>query len=412
MAKYFFGQDSKLRVDRAARTIFGVSMAVVGKANGDVFDDETLRLLSMHGAAFPVRSRFDHGEEGWTGKVEQTLDKLLGTYTNYRIDGDRLRADVQFLGINVEKEDKVMDFAEKCPQMFGLSVVFNDETVPKDKKKKGAPCRPVDLLAADFVDLPAANPTGLFAAKTAEGNEMDPADVYAKDGKLFCMMEGKEVELNHTQEAVDNLMDKEKEKKKAEKDKAEPEPEPKPEPKKMGLESEKAMTPEEIEALKAQAKKDALAEERTYAKMFGTVLSTTGLKGEAAEKFQAQFYDRHLSEDDLKFFAQSIIRERTQPAGEGGAPIDTDKEKDDEDPDKDVVEAATKRFSTSATTRGIMKVISSDPNSPDYKEGLAKYVRLSKKNKHDRNVVLASKKISDEEDTITRAIKKFGVMVD
>lgn len=400
--------NSGARVDRDKRTIFGVAVATKGAANSDTFDNETLKMLCTLGNNGSIRARFDHPEQGWTGQVEQSLEKFLGQHTNFRVEGDTLRADCVMAGVNIGLEDKILSLAERAPSLFGLSVVFNDKS-----KKKGQPCRPTDFLAADFVDLPAANSAGLFSKKPSDdGDEdMDETDVYAKDGKLFCMIDGKEFALRHTAESVDNLMNAEKEKKKAAKEgEGGEDEETKEKAKKMALESETAMTPQEIQQMKADAKKEAIEEEKTYAKMFGTVLSTTGLTGEDAEKFKEQFYDRHASEADLKFFAQSVVRNRATPAGEGSGNAE-EKKVVDEDPDKDIIEECTKRFSMDSTFRGNFKVSSSSPDADDYKRGLASYIRLAKKNRSDKTTVLASKRLNTDDDIISKALKKNGVLV-
>src|SRR5690349_15467691 len=98
MKTFFAQQGSSSRVDREARRINGLSIAQKGSANGETFDDETLRRLMTLGNSGTIRARFDHPNRANPSEVDQTLSNLLGQYKNFRIHGDTLRADCYFAG--------------------------------------------------------------------------------------------------------------------------------------------------------------------------------------------------------------------------------------------------------------------------------------------------------------------------
>ena len=60
--------------------------------------------------------------------------------------------------------------AEQSPENFGLSMEF---TGLHEEKDGTTFARCEEIFAATIVDLPAANPTGLFSANTTEVNDMD-----------------------------------------------------------------------------------------------------------------------------------------------------------------------------------------------------------------------------------------------
>jgi len=396
----FFTLQSSLRVDRDKRRINGVAIASKGNANGDVIDDETLQRLATLGNAGRIRARFDHPNRSDPGEVEQTLDNLLGHHENFRIEGDVCRADSQMAGVNVDKEDKILAFAEKNPDLFGISIVFDEEPPPKGQKpKKGAPCRPVMLYAGDFVDLPAANAAGLFSTKANQGANMEPLDVYAKDGKFYAMCEGKEYELKHSQEAIAALQDDDddddKEKEEAEK-------------KKQGLRlaNETTITAADVE----KAAKDAVTSERAYRKMFGTIIQTAGLKDKAADDFETTFYGR--AEADLKFLAQHAIGSRATALGEGNGHKEQP-EKEKQDAETELTTYCTKKFSTDASMRRRYRVNTTDTEAAEYKAGFSRFMAVEKKCRADEKK--APKREAEEEepqdDRISGLLKKATVAV-
>lgn len=380
--KYFTKQTAGLKVDRTARRINGVAIAEKGIANGDLFDDDTLKLLCAMGNAGKIRARYDHPNRANPGEIEQTLDNLLGEHVNFRIEGDVCRADCVFAGVNIDKENCVMDFAEKAPHLFGLSVVIDMPAPPKappgKKPIKNAPCRPVAFFAADFVDLPSSNTAGLFAAKAAEGSPAMDADIYAKDGKLFCMSEGKEIPLAHTPESIAAT----KAQVKAAKTEDDDDPETETEAKKKAMELQNqhaaqanpgvALTQADIE----KAKKEALEGERAYRKMFATVLKSTGLTGKAAEEFETTFDGK--DEPTLKFFAKQVLAARGKGLGESAA--------DEESPDgkkltpvEEAEKEAGGRFDAEPSLRRTFGLAKDDTSSDAFKTMRGRYVASAKR---------------------------------
>lgn len=370
--KMYTAQTSSLRVDRIARRISGVAIIDKGQANGDAVDDETLSLFARLGAAGSIRARFDHPNRANPAEVEQSMANLLGEWTGWSIDGPTLRAEVQFAGVNREKEEIILDFAEKAPHLFGVSVVFDDTPLPKGKKPKTLPpCRPTKFFAADFVDIPAANAAGLFAALAAESNDMEPADIYAKDGKLFCMADGKEVALNHTAESLDCTKSMMKAAKAKDAEGEGDEGETNMDGKKKA--AEKTTEAEPVDAEKIRH--DAVEGERTYRKMFGTVIKSAGLTGEAAEDFEETFYGR--DEKDLKFLASHAIGTRAKPVGEGSGAGEQEQR---EPTDAAKAEAdAGKRFDDEPAVRSMYGHHINDRESQEYKSARGRHVAAARR---------------------------------
>lgn len=390
--KFFTAQlPGTLRVDRTARRINGVALATLGEANGDKFDDETLAALVRLANESNVRARFNHPNRSNAAEIEQDLNCLLGQHVNPRIDGNVCRVDTQMIGVNVELEDKVMDLAEKAPHLFGLSVVIDDPPPPGKKAKKGDPCRPIALFAADFVDIPASNNAGLFAATAAgKSDPMDPADIYAKDGKLFCMHEGKEVPLNHTPESLDASHDmwkagRKKEGKEADDGDDMDEESMKKKAKTMGFVLAKIETtdPENPLAL-TQADVDAAAvkaveKERAYRKAFSTIVGEAKMDQATATEFEESFYGQ--DEKTLKFFASKVLGTRAKPIGEGSGAHESQQRQPDEVEAKlkEVEASAGKAFDETPQVRRMYSCIVNDPNSDQWKTARGRHVAAARR---------------------------------
>lgn len=128
-----------------------------------------------------VKSRFTH-----PGLSSDGLGKFLGRAKNATIDGDVVRADIHFSEMAHKTPDGdlaeyVMGLAEEDPEAFGTSIVYMPDWGEEDRfeseheDEKGrfqSPdpdnvdnlphARLFELWAADVVDEPAANPSGLF----------------------------------------------------------------------------------------------------------------------------------------------------------------------------------------------------------------------------------------------------------
>jgi len=186
-------------VDRAARTgvvdrdaepagaIRGLSVITLGEANGwwldDEFIDGVLRLGLERGR---VKARFTH-----PGMSADGLGTQLGRVTRFRRTGDQVYGDLEFIQAATHSPHGdlpayVMDLAEEVPEDFGTSIVFRRDGVAEERFRaehtdatgafRSPDARNVDhlehiriamLRAVDAVDVPAANPDGLFDGQTS-----------------------------------------------------------------------------------------------------------------------------------------------------------------------------------------------------------------------------------------------------
>ncbi len=172
------------KVDREKGIIYGVSLCSVGEAKGHdlLCDNTTLEQLrdcaKEYKSGLRVRfnpNTFSHSEGTMPGFIPADTikikgDQLLGDLHTYK---NAPRDAVEFL----------YELAERSPDLFGLSVEFSG--VPEEKgEERFARCD--EILAAQVVDLPAANPTGLFSADSAKKpyGDVEYADPgFQEDGK-------------------------------------------------------------------------------------------------------------------------------------------------------------------------------------------------------------------------------------
>jgi hypothetical protein len=136
-------------VDREAGVLFGVSVITEGTAKGhDIeIDQTTLEQVKACADTFSdgVQVKVNHG----TG-----FDAIVGTLRNFRLEGSKLLADLHLIK-NHKLREQILDVAELMPASVGLSIAFSG----KPEKNKA---RCTELYSVDFVDRPAANPSGLF----------------------------------------------------------------------------------------------------------------------------------------------------------------------------------------------------------------------------------------------------------
>jgi len=172
------------KVDREKRVIKGVSICSIGEAKGHnkSCDRTTLEQLRECAREYDggLRVRFN------PNTFAHTEATLIGFIPNesMRMRGNRLVGDLHVYE-HAPHTDYLYELAEKSPDLFGLSVEFSGVDEEKDGETF-ARCN--EILAATIVDLPAANPTGLFAAKDDDGKkpygDVEYADPgYQEDGK-------------------------------------------------------------------------------------------------------------------------------------------------------------------------------------------------------------------------------------
>jgi hypothetical protein len=216
-----FSAATGSRVDRKNGILKGVSVITKGEAKGHdmVIDDLCLSQVMACAQTYEdgLRVKMDHG----TG-----IDALVGTLQNFSLDGDKVRADLQLIKSHDDFE-KILEMAETIPGSFGLSITFsgtpeevqwpvaldegdemsdsqseeddddqgedenpvtapsedditptNDGVLPDDIMASSEPAtearmaaRCMEIYSCDIVDMPAANPSGLFHEKRHEHHD-------------------------------------------------------------------------------------------------------------------------------------------------------------------------------------------------------------------------------------------------
>lgn len=119
-------------------------------------DAKTLEQMAESGNSRPeIKAKLKHGD----------IDDLIGGYSGFRMEGDKLRADLKFMTkIPAENRDYVIEMAQRFSTEVGNSVdfdpVFESGFAPDGKKIALARCK--KLSSVDVVDTPAAT-SGLFS---------------------------------------------------------------------------------------------------------------------------------------------------------------------------------------------------------------------------------------------------------
>lgn len=159
-------------IDRDNGIIRGVTIAQVGPAKGhDGFIDKTFLLQLVDTATSKpagIKARFGHPNMCTTA-----LGTYLGRFKNYSYASNKVNADLYLDNTsrstpNGDLFTYVLDMAEKNPDMFGASIVFEiaESVFLKEemdgKKVEKEYFRLKDLRATDIVDEPAAT-DGLFS---------------------------------------------------------------------------------------------------------------------------------------------------------------------------------------------------------------------------------------------------------
>lgn len=175
-------QFASQKIDREKGIIFGVSVITEGEALGHGFkiDATTLAGVLSCASAFAdgVRVKIEHG----TG-----FESIVGTLRDFRIEGPQLRADLHLI-VSHEKTPSILEMAEKMPGGFGLSIAFSGKSETIDGAKLA---RCSELYSVDLVDMPAANPGGLFSARvdSAQVDTMATATAEPKEGFIAALKE-------------------------------------------------------------------------------------------------------------------------------------------------------------------------------------------------------------------------------
>ena len=156
----------------------GISVATVGPALGHAMLVDDVTLLQAEAAGqngSPVKVFVDHDE---------SIDSLIGFLSNFRIEEDQLRADLELLGSQAQASF-YSEILRKAPQRVGFSMTFSG--TPDEAADGTRLARVSELVSVDLVSRPAANPDGVFRA----GSE--PEAVPAVDTTAVGMTENTSV---------------------------------------------------------------------------------------------------------------------------------------------------------------------------------------------------------------------------
>jgi len=147
-------QLGKVYPDQAL--IMGVSVITEGDAlgHGVMIDAMSLATIKEHAMmkANGVKVMLDH---------DDGIENTIGVMRNFAIEGIQLRADLQLLKAHGETP-LIIEMAETMPELFGMSISFSG-TLEEIGGVYYVRCE--ELYSIDIVDMPAANPSGLFSAK-------------------------------------------------------------------------------------------------------------------------------------------------------------------------------------------------------------------------------------------------------
>ena len=184
-----------VRVDRAARVVFGCSLMQAGDLNpGDsrnwtVTSETLLQALELGGRGNNgLKARFTHPNMSSDG-----MGSYLGRWKNLRLDGDTLRADLHiadaaFSSPQGDLGTYVMEMADSEPDMFGVSLATEldlenlSEFEMQQQTTGDASARWsmqfTAVRAGDVVDEPAATRGGMFDLMTVDKRNL-PAQATA-----------------------------------------------------------------------------------------------------------------------------------------------------------------------------------------------------------------------------------------
>ena len=160
------------RIDRDAGIIKGVSLIALGDARGHnkAVDQKTLETVrdcaKLYDGGLRVKfnpTTFTHGAGSLAGRIPPATISIK--------DGKTVGDLHLYKALPSEIKEYLFEIAEETPGNIGLSIEFSgdDETIDDNKFARCS-----EIYAATIVDLPAANPTGLFAAGADDSNLPKP----------------------------------------------------------------------------------------------------------------------------------------------------------------------------------------------------------------------------------------------
>jgi uncharacterized coiled-coil protein SlyX len=185
----FNGAQEFEAVDRERGTLSDVSILEVGEARGHgvLITPKTVQSAAKLLIGQTVPAYLSHD-----GAFNDRLTEEIGIFKGFYMDGERLRARTfnaleSFKKFHPEEFETLFELAEKMPDNFGVSIVFNarlywqleddaeQDFEGEDEPPEGAAfnmpsVQVLEVLSADFVDTPAAN-SSLFSEPKPETNE-------------------------------------------------------------------------------------------------------------------------------------------------------------------------------------------------------------------------------------------------
>jgi len=142
-------------IDTEAGVVRGVAVISIGPALGHGIMVDMTTLEQVKACAEEYRN-------GLKVKMTHAGDAgdIVGYLTKFRIEGDKLLADLNLLR-NSRHREYIMELAAVIPDTFGLSIAFSG---PREDVGGTDFARCTEIYSADLVSEPAANATGLFDA--------------------------------------------------------------------------------------------------------------------------------------------------------------------------------------------------------------------------------------------------------
>jgi len=146
-------QFGKIYPDQAL--IMGVSVITQGDAigHGVMIDEQSLITIQECAQTYArgLKVKLNH---------EDGVENIIGIMQNFVIDGPQLRADLQLLKASPDTA-LIIEMAQIMPESFGMSISFSGNLEEIDGVMY---VRCIEIYSCDIVDMPAANPAGLFSA--------------------------------------------------------------------------------------------------------------------------------------------------------------------------------------------------------------------------------------------------------
>jgi len=306
--------------------------------------------------AFMMIHNASSGAYGYASDLRQTadlLDKLSGAIAQIYVEKTGKNKEAVAKAMDDEtwfdaaeakewgladciKNDDEGDGAEMAAQIAAMNAGGGGESVPLlFTKFKNVPERVRRMVAQATHPKPAAQETSML-------------NVINRDGKQFVTIDGKEHEIAPTNA---------------------------PHVAKLGK------SDEEVAAAAKAAVDAALKAEREYRAMFNTALSTAGLTGEAAQKFEADFYGK-CDEKQIKFLVSSAVALRAGPVGEGSGMTEEQQKLEAQKKDNPAAAAeaaAGKRFDEESSLRRSYGVTTNDTASDQYKSMRGRHVAAARR---------------------------------